>query len=250
MVSISLRQSVFVRAIATAFFMFTAADRAFPRAEVEMQQECVILLHGLARSSRSMKKLQTVLEKRYWVVNQPYDSRKYPIEELAEKAISTALAECGERTKVHFVTHSLGGILLRQYLHHKQIHRLGKTIMLGPPNQGSELADKVAQSYLVSYFNGPAGSQLGTDPHSLPNKLGAVNFALGVIAGSKNYQPDFASVFPGAHDGKVSVARSKVDGMTDHLILPVGHTFMMNDKTVIQQVCHFLLHGKFNHQSP
>lgn len=117
--------------------------------------------------------------------------------------------------------------------------------MLGPPNQGSELADRVASSKLVTYYNGPAGQQLGTDQNSVPILLGGVDFVVGVIAGNKNYRPSFAELIPGPHDGKVSVARSRVEGMADHLVMPVTHTFMMRNPSVIQQVRHFLQHGAF-----
>ncbi|MEM7358056.1 MAG: alpha/beta hydrolase [Pseudomonadota bacterium] len=213
-------------------------------------EDCVILLHGLARTSRSMRKIAHVLKDDYRVINQGYPSRKHPIETLAELAIPPALKQCTGGGNIHFVTHSLGGILVRQYLHNNEIPMLGNTVMLGPPNQGSELADQLSGNPIVDYYNGPAGKQLGTDPNSVPIKLGAVNFTVGVIAGNKNFRPSFAEVFPGDHDGKVSVARSKVDGLTDHLVLPVTHTFMMRNDLVIAQIQAFLRDGKFAPLTP
>lgn len=211
--------------------------------------ECVIVLHGLARSSLAMRPVAKDLSKNYSVVNQGYPSRKYPIEELAKMAIEPALEQCADAPKIHFVTHSMGGILVRQYLAKNTIKELGHVVMLGPPNQGSELVDYFQRSavsrWLFNAGNGPAGSQLGTDSNSLPKQLGAVNFSLGVIAGNTSYNPLFSRVLGGDDDGKVSVEHSKVEGMNDHIVLPTSHTFMMRNKQVITQVRHFLKNGVF-----
>ena len=95
-------------------------------------------------------------------------------------------------------------------------------------------------------INGPAGQQLGTGPDSMPNTLGAVNFNLGVIAGSRSNNPLFSSLINEASDGKVSLSSTKVDGMHQHLCMDVDHTFMMNNMRVIQQVRHFLQTGSFS----
>jgi len=208
--------------------------------------ECVIVLHGLGRTARAMNKLAGNLGRDYQVINTNYPSRKQSIEELAEDAISKALLKCDKAEKVNFVTHSMGGILVRQYMQNNTIENIGRTVMLGPPNQGSELADFFANNPLFTYYNGPAGKQLGTGESSLPIKLGKVDFEVGVIAGNKNYNPAFAKLTPGEHDGKVSVARSEVEGMSDHLVMPVTHTFMMQNDAVIEQVRYFLNYGEFN----
>lgn len=248
MVGSGLRQFIFGGIVAALMLpgMVTANSTSTQVAsQGEETQDCVILLHGLARTSRSMRKIAHALKNDYRVINQGYPSRKHPIEELAKLAIPPALAQCTGGGKIHFVTHSLGGILVRQHLQQQTIANLGHTVMLGPPNQGSELADRVGKYRLVNYYNGPAGRQLGTDAESVPIKLGAVDFVVGVIAGNKNYRPSFAELIPGEHDGKVSVERSKVEGMSDHLVLPVTHTFMMRDDAVIEQVRYFLQAGKF-----
>ncbi len=215
------------------------------------KQECVILLHGLGRTKYSLNKLASELMNDYGVVNDSYPSRKHTIEDLAKIAVGGALAKClDDYAKVHFVTHSLGGILVRQYLSQHHVHKLGNVVMLGPPNQGSELVDFFQKSpfldRLFSSTNGPAGRQLGTAETSIPNVLGEVDFPLGVIAGTRNFNFFYSRIMPGASDGKVTVASSKVSGMTDHLVLPVDHTFMMRDRQVIKQIKAFLKNGKFD----
>ena len=214
------------------------------------KDECVVLLHGLARSKVSLFKLEFALSKHYHVFNKTYPSRKHTIEDLADIAIEAALpANAEQYSKIHFVTHSMGGILVRQYLSQHSLKNLGNVVMLGPPNQGSELVDYFKKSpglsRLFQAVNGPAGMQLGTDDNSRPNELGDVAFNLGVIAGCKSNNPISSRILDGESDGKVSVRRSKVTGMTAHLVLPVNHTFMMLNEHVISQIEYFLEHSEF-----
>ena len=208
--------------------------------------ECIILLHGLARSSRSMNKMAKALENTgYLTINVNYPSTKYPIEKLAEEVITKALAACPIEAKIHFVTHSLGGILVRHYLNQHLIKNLGRVVMLGPPNKGSQLVDFLGNLSGFKWINGPAGIQLGTAQQSVPNSLGSVDFELGIIAGTRSINPLLSLMIPKPNDGKVSVESSKVDGMADYIELPVTHSFMMTNKTVIAQVIYFLTHGIF-----
>ena len=162
----------------------------------------VILLHGLARTDMSMYKLEKVLAKQgYCVTNVSYDSRRGDIETLASKAIGPALADCPPSHTIHFVTHSLGGILLRQYLSTNSIENMGRAVMLGPPNRGSELVDELRDVPGFDIINGDIGQQLGTSPDSVPNQLGPANFEVGIIAGTKTLNPLLADLIPGPNDG-------------------------------------------------
>lgn len=218
------------------------------------KKECVVMLHGLSRTKYSLGRLAADLRHDYDVVNETYPSRSYTIEALAKLAVGGALEKClngdGQAyEKIHFVTHSMGGILLRQYLSQHDLENIGNVVMLGPPNKGSELVDFFQSSPFLALafntFNGPAGGQLGTGQQSWLNQLGAVNFALGVIAGTRNYNLFYRRILNNESDGKVTVESSKVDGMADHLVLPVDHTFMMLDRRVVAQVRQFLDCGKF-----
>jgi len=207
---------------------------------------CVILLHGLARSDRSMETLSLALnEAGYNTINIAYPSTKHPIEKLANDAIVKAIDTCPKDAKIHFVTHSMGGILVRQYLSKNKIENMGRVVMLGPPNKGSQIVDKLGSMPGFKLINGPAGMQLGTAQKSVPNSLGAVDFELGIIAGTRSFNPILSSILAKPNDGKVSVESSKIEGMSDHIELPVTHTFMMNSKVVIDHVLHFLAKGVF-----
>jgi len=214
------------------------------------QSCCVILLHGLARTHLSMQAIETALKKQgYSVANINYPSRHLPIAELASFAIENGLKKCLQKqcTSIYFVTHSLGGILVRQYTHYQNIPGLKRVVMLGPPNQGSHVVDKLKKLPGYALFNGPAGLELGTTEYDKPKKLGPVNFDLGVIAGKKSFNPLLSSLLPGQNDGKVSVENTKIDGMQDFITLPITHTFMMWNKQTIHQTLYFLEHGCFDH---
>jgi alpha-beta hydrolase superfamily lysophospholipase len=147
---------------------------------------------------------------------------------------------------VHFVTHSLGGVLLRAYLAQHRLPNRGRVVMLAPPNAGSELGDVVARWRLLRAVFGPTGCQLGTAADSLPNRLPAADFELGVVAGTRSRNPLGSWLIRDADDGIVSVASTRLAGMADFITLPASHTGMPSSERAAAQAAYFLRHGRFD----
>ena len=212
------------------------------------QDAAVILLHGLARTPRAMRPLEAPLRARgYQVHNLGYPSRSHDIETLTREHLAPAVREIASRAgSIHFVTHSMGGILVRCLLRDTPVPQVGRVVMLSPPNRGSEVVDRLATLALFRWINGPAGVQLGTGADSIPNRLGAAAFPLGVITGDRSINVLLSLLIPGANDGKVSVERARLEGMADFLVLPHTHPLIMRSPAVHRQVLHFLEHGNFS----
>ena len=209
--------------------------------------ECVILLHGLMRTPNSLGEMEDSLAAAgYLVVNDGYPSRDAQIDVLAAAAIPPAIEKCRDQGagRINFVTHSLGGILLRYYLSTDEIAGLGRVVMLGPPNQGSELVDKLSSVPGFILLYGPAVLQLGTDEASVPLQLGAADYEVGIIVGQA--AGPLSGLLPGEDDGTVTVESARLDGMTDFLVMDAGHTFVMNNNDVVRQTLFFLDNGRFD----
>ncbi|MCG8469525.1 MAG: alpha/beta hydrolase [Gemmatimonadetes bacterium] len=212
------------------------------------RDEPVLVVHGLGRTPASMAVLTTRLRKAgHDVLSFGYPSRSEPMESLVDRLGSSVERRApGATTSIHFVTHSMGGVLVRSYLGARPARHAGRVVMLSPPNRGSEIVDAFAESAMLRRLLGPAGARLGTGPNSIPNRLGPVDFELGVITGSRSIDPIGSWLIPGPDDGKVSVERARVDGAADFLVVPATHTFIMNRSDVAHHVAHFLRHGHFD----
>lgn len=212
-------------------------------------QDCVVLLHGLGRTSHAMDNLARDLKAEgYLVVNESYPSRAKPIAELT-RAVGDGITQCRAQSapSIHFVTHSLGGILVRAYFQDHVVPEAHRVVMLGPPNHGSEVVDRHGDAWWFKLFTGPAGQELGTSSESLPNRLAPIPLEVGVIAGTKSLDPWFSAALPRPNDGKVSVWSARLAEMQDFITVPHSHTFIADAEGVSMQIQHFLAHGAFEH---
>jgi triacylglycerol lipase len=210
----------------------------------------VVLLHGLLRSASSMSRLEhSLAERGFDVCNVDYPSREHKIEVLARDYVAPAVERCfpDAAGPIDFVTHSMGGIVVRQLASARTVPAIGRVVMLAPPNGGSELVDEFGNWWLFRRINGPAGNELGTMDGSVPKRLGPATFEVGIITGDRTTNLVLSAFLPGRNDGKVSVASARLDGMKDFLVIPATHTFIMRNRMAIDQAIRFLETGTFEH---
>jgi pimeloyl-ACP methyl ester carboxylesterase len=208
----------------------------------------VVLLHGILRRATSMKLLEEALAAAgYRVLNLDYPSRHQSLSEIVAGLHEPIRAfAAGLAGNLHFVTHSMGGLVARAYLNRFRPERLGRVVMLAPPNEGSEVADLLQRNWFYRSAFGPAGGELATRrSEELCGLLGTVDYPLGVIAGDRSLYVFASLVLPGPNDGRVSVERTRVAGMSDHLVLHTSHPLIMRDPAVLAQTIHFLRNGRF-----
>ena len=232
-----------------ASVVFTPVNAFFTHGdEGPDNKEIIVLLHGLGRNNTSMWLLASRLEDAgYYVRRVDYGSlHQNPDEILAE--ISSQINQCCQKhgQSVHFVGHSLGGLMVRAYLQHNQVNKLGRVVLLGTPNQGTEATDHFSNSWLMKIL-GPTAKTLGTDADSFPKSLEAPYYPVGIIAGEISSQLN-DPVIPGKDDGLVSVEATKIDTMTDFIIIETGHSMMRYDREVADQTIEFIKNGVFKQQ--
>jgi hypothetical protein len=184
----------------------------------------------------------------YSVALVDYPSRNHSIEILSNLAVHTGVENClkNGNTRLYFVTHSLGGILVRAYLNEHLIPELERIVMLAPPNHGSAVVDNVKDIPGVVWLNGPAFLELGTDEQSVPLALGEITTDTAVIAGTRSVNPILSTFLDHPDDGKVSVESARLEGMCAMLVIAVSHPFIMEDEVAIEQTLAYLNTGKFS----
>jgi len=214
------------------------------------RRECVILLHGLLRSAASMTLIEhQLIREGYHVINIDYASTRNSIPTVAGKELSLAVAQARVLgyERIHFVSHSLGALVIRTYLQEHDAPKGTRIVMLAPPNQGSELADWLFEKLpRLGHMAGPAAKQLGTKNHPFTSRLAPIDGEIGIIIGKESWNPLFSKILPGKDDGAVTVERSKLSEMQDFLIASCNHTSIILNRQVCNQVVHFLEQGYFS----
>jgi triacylglycerol lipase len=208
----------------------------------------LVLLHGLGRTRHSLWPVaREAMRRRYRVHNLGYPSRREPIERLAELVGQRVREIADSGGPVDVVTHSMGGIVLRAAVASEALpaDRVRRVVMLAPPNHGSELADRLRDYRVYRLALGPAGQQIGTNDESVPRRLPAPPFELGIIAGRRSGNPLFARVLGAEGDGKVTVASAQLEGMRELVVVDRAHTFIMWAPDVLAHIFTFLQTGRF-----
>jgi pimeloyl-ACP methyl ester carboxylesterase len=208
----------------------------------------VVLLHAISRTTLSLRRMQAAIEATgFATINPGYASRQKALEALAED-IHQAIEHFagGIDGSIHFVGHSMGGLLARVYLARHRPERLGRVVMLGTPNRGSEMADRLRNFAPYRAYFGPAGQQLGTQRDAATEAMfPPVDYPVGIIAGDRSIDPLASAFLPKPHDGRVSVENTKLDGMADHVVVHSPHPLLVRNDRAIKETIAFLKNGKF-----
>jgi pimeloyl-ACP methyl ester carboxylesterase len=211
-------------------------------------KEWVVLLHGMMRSSRSMNRIQRRLEESgYRVINIDYPSTEESIEDIADSIHDQIETIPPDRVSVHFVTHSMGSIVVRYYLAHYKVKNLGRIVMIAPPNRGSIVAAYLKQWAPYRRIFGRAGQEIARAPRSFPDTLPPPPCEFGVIAGGLGKKIGLNPVIPGDNDGTVGVEETRLPGMADFVLVRGQHSTLLLQKVVFQNVIEFLGKGQFIH---
>ncbi len=211
--------------------------------------ETVVLLHGIAMPAFVVHRLARRLAAAgFRVVNHPYSSRAFTLEQVARERVPAALRAAGAAAapRLHFVGHSLGALIVRLHLAERRPANLGRVVLLGPPNAGSRVADQLARSALCRWLVGPNLSRLGAaTPDAIAPRLAPPDYEVGVIAGTASINPVFSRWLERPNDGAVSLASARLAGARDLLVVPHSHTLMLLRRAVADQVVAFLRTGRF-----
>jgi pimeloyl-ACP methyl ester carboxylesterase len=223
--------------------------------ELPAEGDFVVMLHGLGRTRGSLRWLARQLQSAgYHVLNAGYPSRRLPLSALASGHIAPVVEWATRHQpekRIHFVTHSLGGLVVREFL--RTIHTngsavpIGRLVMLCPPNQGSDVLARIGRYWVVRKLLGPVAAEITTGPESAVHQLGPSTAETGIIMGSKVFIPFFLGILEKPCDGIVPANRGRLEGMKDFIVLPVDHTFPMFRRVVRDQVLEFLRRGCFVH---
>ncbi len=247
-----MRYALFPVILAALFLSLTgcsnkplvAADDTF----TSNGDECVVLVHGLWRSGFAMRSIANNLETYgFHTISIDYPSTEAEIPELTQQHIPQGIEHCKANgaKQIHFVTHSMGGILVRQYLQSNHLPQGSKVVMLSPPNQGSKLSEKFGESWWYQWAAGPAASSLTQKESGIINQLREVSEPVGIIAAYREWSlwPD--SWLPQPNDGTIAVESMRLSEMDDFILMNSGHATMRYQDDIQRQIRHFLVNGYF-----
>jgi len=212
-------------------------------ASIECPEETVILLHGIGRGRASLWVLDTRLQQAgYKTLNFPYVAQGDSLEEIAQQ-LCDFIKENVETKKYHLIAHSLGNLIIRLGFKIGYPEGAGRIVMLAPPNRPTELARALRDNPIYKWFTSENGWQFASD--EFYEQLPIPNVPFGIIAGNRGQ----AVMLQEPNDGVITVESTKLDGMTDWIVVPHAHTFIMNSRLVAELCVSFIRDGKFNNEN-
>jgi len=232
-----------------ALITITAFTVITPCKNIDHSKELVILIHGIMYSPLIMWKIEKSLTNAgYNTLNFDYASTRWPMDTVTEKLHQEITDKYSKYEKIHFVTHSLGGLVIRAYLDQFGSELEGHLVMIAPPNQGSITAERFEDFALFKWLLGEPGQHLGKDRDDYFKMYPPPRIHFGIIAGGLCNDKGFNPLIPGDDDGTVGVEETRIYGYADFIIIPGLHTTLLWQGEVIRQIITFIEEGKFDHQ--
>lgn len=209
-----------------------------------MDGPAVILIHGLLQSSRCMTSMAASFKDAgYTPIEFDYPSTQVTIPEAA-RYLDKLIKSLDGIDEINFVTHSMGGLVVRAWSLEYDDPRLRRMVMLGTPNQGAELADITHQYWILRTAAGPGARQLGTRPNGLIPKLPLPKCEFAVIAGSSGTPAGWNPLIPGDDDGTVTVESTKLPGAADFVTVRTLHSRLLWDEESRLHCVNFIRDGR------
>ena len=196
-----------------------------------------------------MAYLENGLEKAgYQVVNWSYRSVRDSLPEIAWQ-LETELQQYTQDDTVHFVTHSMGGLVVRSFFEFADVEgvtpQLCRLVMIAPPNQGAEIATFASRLNYNNWLFGENVEYMRTDKISLADSLAIPSIEFGIIAAARGAESGYNLFIDGANDGYISLPRTYLEGARDYMVISNMHFFVVYQKETLENVIHFLKHGQF-----
>ncbi|MCC2646219.1 MAG: alpha/beta fold hydrolase [Rickettsiaceae bacterium] len=211
-------------------------------------QECVVLLHGYGRSSKSMRSIESLLvSHNYKVINIDYPSRQFNLTDITHKKVKPLIVEClNKEEKIHFVGYSMGGVITKHFIETHQVPNLGNVVFIASPIKGSDISAKLSKNSFFRLIFGPAAADLSTESDFVKSLKEEIFYPLGIITASISHNP-LTSLFllPGPNDGTVTLASTRIKGIADHIIINANHNSIINLEETHKQVLSFLKNRSF-----
>ena len=219
-----------------------------------MEGKAIILLHGLFRSRTAMSALCKSINSasNYTTFCMGYPTTRGCVDSHA-RSLDSVVRSLEGITEINFVAHSLGNLVVRNWLHNLDQEQrtlptgqsFGRMVMLAPPNRQPQIATKLIRGVVANFVAGPAAQELATGWEGLETKLATPKFEFGILAGGKGDDKGYNPLIPGDDDAVITVESTRLPGARDFRLLPVMHTFFMDNKRAQELTLRFLDHGHF-----
>jgi len=219
-----------------------------------MEGRAVILLHGLFRTRTAMTAICKHINDAggYTTFCMGYPTTRGSVDTHA-RSLDSVIRSLECMSEINFVAHSLGNLVVRHWINNFNEEgrklpgeqKFGRMVMLAPPNKQPQIATQFIRGPVANFVAGPAAQALATGWEGLEPKLATPTFEFGVLAGGKSDDKGYNPLLPGDDDGVITVESTRLPGARDFRVIPVMHTFFMDNTKAQELTLQFLNQGHF-----